>query len=85
MHCKVANHPHGPWHSATYPFNLCGKFELLDQPEVSTTTARRLLRHNFPVCVTVDQPDASLGFDPLRMKEKLVVNEVLVGEFQCHV
>ncbi|XP_076820099.1 uncharacterized protein LOC143465601 [Clavelina lepadiformis] len=74
VHCTVSSQASGPQHSVTYPVNLPGRFERVEQQSCSgIMTSQDLFKKIFPICVKVVGSDLSLGFDPLAQKETVVV------------
>jgi len=78
----VSSNLNGPFRDATYSQNLRGCFELID-PFNSKKSASELLKEELPVTVMVDEPDASLGFDPLQKKNALNVIQIIAGWHKC--
>lgn len=68
----------GPQVAATFPFNLPGRFEKIDE-SVTELTTRDLFRKELPVCVNVDKQDPGIGFDPLISKKSFQVKKIVSG------
>ena len=64
--------------AASYPLNLRGRFEKVDDTPTEIPT-RDLFRKNLPVCIKVDKYDPSIGFDPLMTKRNFQVTKIVSG------
>ena len=79
VQCQVADSLDGEQRPVNYPLNLRGRFELVDETSTDIST-RDLFRKELPVCVQVVKYDASIGFDPLKMKQHFQVVRIVSGK-----
>ena len=68
--------------SATYPFDLRGKFQKVDFLS-RNMSIQDLFRQKLPYCVKLKKPDPNIGFDPLEKKECFVVSKTVSGKKYC--
>ena len=80
VHCKISDSLNGAQSYATFPQNLRGKFQKVDEQPL-TFHAQDLFRENLPIEVILTKPDPSIGFDPLTMKETFLICKTVTGDF----
>ena len=77
--CLVSNSIDGERQEVTYPLNLRGRFERIDEDPSTPINTQRLFRKKLPICVKVEKPDPSIGFDPLIKKQSFHVLKKVSG------